>query len=55
IWSKDHRLWKPDPKEITDRLGWLTVQDQMRQQIELLQRCVADTKQHSIKDVVLLG
>ena len=55
IWSKDHRLWKPDPKEITDRLGWLTVQDQMRQQVELLQCCVADAKKNSIKDVVLLG
>lgn len=24
LWSNDHRLWKPDPKEIADRLGWLT-------------------------------
>lgn len=31
LWAKDHRLWKPDPKEIADRLGWLTVQDQRRQ------------------------
>ena len=30
LWAKDHRLWKPDPKEIADRLGWLTVQDQIR-------------------------
>ncbi|HBH78793.1 MAG TPA: glucose-6-phosphate isomerase, partial [Nitrospira sp.] len=47
--------WKPDPKEITDRLGWLMVQDQMRQQLELLQRCVADARKHRVKDVVLLG
>lgn len=55
LWAKDHRLWKPDPKEITDRLGWLAVQDQMRQQLEQLQRCVVTAKGLNIKDVVLLG
>ena len=55
LWAMDHRLWKPDPKEIVDRLGWLTVQDQMRQQLEQLQRCVATAKSLNTKDVVLLG
>lgn len=55
LWAKDHRVWKPDPKEITDRLGWLTVQDQMRQQLRQLQRCVTGAKGLNIKDVVLLG
>lgn len=55
LWTKDHRLWKPDPKEITDRLGWLTVQDQMREQLAQLQRCVSTAKELMIKDVVLLG
>jgi glucose-6-phosphate isomerase/transaldolase/glucose-6-phosphate isomerase len=55
LWAKDHRLWKPDPKEIADRLGWLTVQDQMHQQLEQLQRCTATAKGLNIKDVVLLG
>ncbi len=55
LWAKDHRLWKPDPKEIVDRLGWLTVQDQMRQQLGQLQRCVVAAKGLNIKDVVLLG
>ncbi|BFU89172.1 MAG: Glucose-6-phosphate isomerase [Nitrospira sp.] len=55
LWAKDHRLWKPDPKEIGDRLGWLTVQDQMRQQIDQLHHCVSAAKDMKIKDVVLLG
>jgi transaldolase/glucose-6-phosphate isomerase len=55
LWAKDHRLWKPDPKEIADRLGWLTVENQMGQQLEQLQRCVATAKELNIKDVVLLG
>lgn len=55
LWSKDHRVWKPDPKEIVDRLGWLTVQDEMRQQLEQLRRCVVTAQALNIKDVVLLG
>lgn len=55
LWSKDYRLWKSDPKEITDRLGWLTVQDQMRQQLGQLQRCVSAARDMRIKDAVLLG
>jgi len=55
LWAKDHRLWKPDPNEIVDRLGWLTVQEEMRRQLEQLQRCVATAKGLNIKDVVLLG
>ena len=55
LWDKDYRLWKPDPKEILDRLGWLTLHDQMRTQLDDLQRCVASAKDMRIKDVVLLG
>ena len=25
IWRKDQTVWKDDPTEITNRLGWLTV------------------------------
>ncbi|NGZ02300.1 MAG: glucose-6-phosphate isomerase [Nitrospira sp. WS238] len=55
LWNKDHRLWKNDPTEISNRLGWLNVQDQMRQQIDQLRRCVAITKELNIRDVVLMG
>ena len=30
IWERDHTLWGPEPNEIADRLGWLTVHDEMR-------------------------
>jgi transaldolase / glucose-6-phosphate isomerase len=55
LWAKDHRVWKQDPKEISDRLGWLTVHDEMRQQIGQLEHCVASAKEMKVKDVVLLG
>src|SRR5207245_8538017 len=30
IWSHDHTAWKPDPTEITNRLGWLTLPADLR-------------------------
>jgi glucose-6-phosphate isomerase len=29
MWARDHTLWAPDPTEISDRLGWLDVADDM--------------------------
>lgn len=23
IWQGDHTVWKPEPREVADRLGWL--------------------------------
>ena len=55
LWAKDHRLWKPDPTEISDRLGWLTLPAQMRDHLTDLRRLVDGAKEMRIKDVVLLG
>ncbi|MGI8710825.1 MAG: bifunctional transaldolase/phosoglucose isomerase, partial [Acidimicrobiales bacterium] len=29
LWARDHTLWDEDPTEISDRLGWLEVADDM--------------------------
>ncbi|MDA0768922.1 MAG: glucose-6-phosphate isomerase [Chloroflexi bacterium] len=55
IWVGDHTVWKPDPSEISDRLGWLDVSLDMRDQTESLQAFVNDVKADGIRDVVLLG
>lgn len=55
LWAKDHRVWKQDPREIVDRLGWLTLQDQMPQQLGHLRNCVSTAKEMKVRDVVLLG
>ncbi|MCP9465535.1 MAG: glucose-6-phosphate isomerase [Nitrospira sp.] len=55
LWGKDHRLWNDDPTEITNRLGWLTVHEQMRDQLDSLRHCVAEAQAQNIRDVVLLG
>ena len=33
IWDKDHTVWKDDPTEITDRLGWLTISRDMTEHV----------------------
>ncbi|MBN2624458.1 MAG: hypothetical protein JXA83_13860 [Acidimicrobiales bacterium] len=35
-WSADHTLWRDDPTEIADRLGWLTVAPDMAAQLDTL-------------------
>ncbi len=55
LWAKDHRLWKPDPTEIVNRLGWLSVHDDMRLRIDGLRRLAGAARAIGIKDVVLLG
>ncbi len=55
LWAKDHQLWKPEPTEITNRLGWLTVHEQMRQQLAALRACADAAQAMRATDVVLLG
>ena len=42
IWRKDHTVWKPDPTEITNRLGWLTITDFIREQLPFLESFADD-------------
>jgi glucose-6-phosphate isomerase len=30
IWNRDYKVWKPNPDEISNRLGWLNIVDVMR-------------------------
>ncbi|HET6952503.1 MAG TPA: hypothetical protein VFI47_19135 [Acidimicrobiales bacterium] len=40
-WSGDHTLWRDDPTEISDRLGWLTVVPDMLARLDGLRARVA--------------
>jgi glucose-6-phosphate isomerase len=42
IWQQDHTVWKPEPKEITNRLGWLQGPEVMADSVQRL-RPFADT------------
>ena len=55
IWGKDHTVWKPDPTEITNRLGWLTVTDVMCEQVPALQAFANEVRDAGYRHVVLLG
>ena len=55
IWRKDHTVWKLDPTEITNRLGWLGLSEMMEEQVPILQEFAEEVKADGFKDVVLLG
>ncbi len=55
IWRKDHTVWQPDPAEITNRLGWLTVTDLMGEQVPSLQSFAQEVRDAGFHHVVLLG
>ncbi|MBS0169253.1 MAG: glucose-6-phosphate isomerase [Nitrospira sp.] len=55
IWTRDHSLWKPNPTEIENRLGWLTVLDQMQDGRSDLHTFAQAAKEARLTDVVLLG
>jgi glucose-6-phosphate isomerase len=55
MWAGDHRLWKQDPTDITNRLGWLTIVEYMKDRAEDLLTFAASAKKRGIRDVVLLG
>ncbi|MEO7001531.1 MAG: bifunctional transaldolase/phosoglucose isomerase [Ktedonobacterales bacterium] len=58
VWQKDPALWKPNPNEqseITDRLGWLTVTEQMADALPRLNDLRNSLKADGFTHVVLLG
>ena len=55
IWHKDHTVWKQGPSEITNRLGWLTIANQMFDKVPALQSFAQEVKDTAFRHVVLLG
>ena len=55
VWRKDHTVWKPEPTEIEDRLGWLTVARDMRGEVSALEGFAQEVRVAGYRHVVLLG
>lgn len=55
IWAKDFTVWKPDPTELADRLGWLDVASELRLEAEGLEAFAADVHGEGLDQVLLLG
>ena len=55
IWREDYTVWKPEPTEIANRLGWLAVTDLMNEQVPMLLSIAKDVQEAGFRHVVLLG
>jgi transaldolase / glucose-6-phosphate isomerase len=56
IWRKDDTLWGPaGQSEVANRLGWLTVPEQMRDALPDLLAFADEIRDAGVTDVVLLG
>ena len=53
-WSADHTLWRDDPTEVADRLGWLTVVPDVLTQLDGL-RSTCRRITEGVDDVLLMG
>jgi glucose-6-phosphate isomerase len=55
IWAHDHTLWKPDPKEISNRLGWLHVAEAMSETSQRLRAFADEVRRAGYRRALLLG
>ena len=55
IRERDHTVWRSDPKEIADRLGWLDAGAFLRPQLAELSAFAERIRGEGYRDVVLLG
>jgi transaldolase/glucose-6-phosphate isomerase len=55
IWAGDHTVWKPDPREIVNRLGWLRVAESSQRNIGVLSGFADTVRGEGYHQAVLLG
>jgi len=55
IWDRDHTVWQDDPREITNRLGWLDIADRMTDRIPRVQSFLAQLQEEGINQALLMG
>ena len=55
LWKNDYTIWKPEPKEISNRLGWLNAPDTMLKKIQELNNFVDGIHTNGFTHALLLG
>ncbi len=55
IWKHDHTVWKPEPGDIANRLGWLTIASETQSNINKLNDLVRRVKADDYTHALLLG
>jgi len=55
IWKLDHTVWKPEPAEIENRLGWLRVAEEMSVKLDSIRSLVDAVRGAGYDRALLLG
>ena len=55
IWARDHTIWKPEPTEIVNRLGWLDIAERLQSEVGRMQALKESLLQEGYTHVLLLG
>ena len=55
IWQKDHTVWRNDPAEISNRLGWLDCVDITKKSFDEINSFVEEIRKDGITDALLMG
>ncbi|NIR52140.1 transaldolase, partial [candidate division KSB1 bacterium] len=55
IWAHDHTVWKDDPDEISNRLGWLHSPEVMPENVSKIEALVKEVRADGYTHALLLG
>ncbi|MCP4681359.1 MAG: glucose-6-phosphate isomerase [Desulfobacterales bacterium] len=55
IWDHDHTVWKPDPDEITNRLGWLHIPEKMIEMLPDIISLAQELRDEGYTHALLMG
>ena len=55
LWKHDHTVWKSEPDEIANRLGWLHAPAEMKEAVPTLKRFADEIRESGFQFVVLIG
>lgn len=55
LWEHDHTIWRPEPTEITNRLGWLHSPETMKPAIHEIKSFIEQVKADGYTHALLLG
>jgi transaldolase/glucose-6-phosphate isomerase len=55
IWTGDHTVWKPEPAEISNRLGWLHIAEVMQEHQSRIEDLSASVRKEGYTHALLMG
>jgi transaldolase/glucose-6-phosphate isomerase len=55
IWARDHTVWRDDPTQISDRLGWLDAPERSRRELAEITGFAQQVRGDGLSQTVLLG